>query len=562
MNFLYQNQGRALIRLDSSVKDDAEARPRLNRLNTSDREMEEMVAEAVKKQLNAKDLPIAPDLCSETNAKEDGNTKQNVDLKDSDKSTDADISDSSKLEETSDQFSSAQSSPKITPMKRSNSKKKMSALVSFGSSNDSQNGQSTSLSAYGDGRREVLTTILARGMRGDTVAKGAAKAVQRTVQVMDREKAIKLIMAAGKSGVNNLTNMIAPDHSSDNLTSRPGSLHGDDVSAPTEDDEAIDALRLLLIQNRVAQENLDPENAEKVLGLVTAPPEMNDQTKSENLKDIDMLGEGVIDAGEIDPRLSGCGPMSPAIVNAVKMWKNDEVSNAEVLELVQKDLQFLRHTVFSDTEMATKLIEDSAFWVRFAFGERWAEKKSRIAAKSPFGSKPGWDLVGVIVKSNDDLRQEAFIMQLIELCQEAFENAGLELWVHPYRILATSSSTGIIETVRNAISFDGLKKRPGYGNGGLRGHLIRMTEFEPEPQEAFECAQRNFVRSLAAYSLMSYLFMFKDRHNGNLLLDTAGHVIHIDFGFVFGIAPGGSFSLEMSTPFKLTEEMLEVGIAF
>jgi phosphatidylinositol 4-kinase len=52
--------------------------------------------------------------------------------------------------------------------------------------------------------------------------------------------------------------------------------------------------------------------------------------------------------------------------------------------------------------------------------------------------------------------------------------------------------------------------------------------------------------------------LFKDRHNGNLLLDTAGHVIHIDFGFVFGVAPGGSFSLEMSTPFKLTDEMIEV----
>ena len=43
-----------------------------------------------------------------------------------------------------------------------------------------------------------------------------------------------------------------------------------------------------------------------------------------------------------------------------------------------------------------------------------------------------------------------------------------------------------------------------------------------------------------------------------MLLDTAGHVIHIDFGFIFGIAPGGSFSLESSVPFKLTEEMIEV----
>jgi len=132
------------------------------------------------------------------------------------------------------------------------------------------------------------------------------------------------------------------------------------------------------------------------------------------------------------------------------------------------------------------------------------------------------------------------------------------LWVHPYRILSTGRTTGMIEMVRNAMSFDGLKKRPGYGKGGLREHLQRMTEFMPDPENSFKVAQRNFVRSLAAYSLMSYFFLFKDRHNGNILLDTAGHVIHIDFGFVFGIAPGGSFSLEMSTPFKITEEMLDV----
>ena len=149
-------------------------------------------------------------------------------------------------------------------------------------------------------------------------------------------------------------------------------------------------------------------------------------------------------------------------------------------------------------------------------------------------------------------------MQLIKLCQEAFDLAGLELWVNPYHILATGRTTGVIEMVRNAMSFDALKKRPGYGKGGLREHLQRMTEFTADPGEAFRSAQLNFVRSLAAYSLMSYFFMFKDRHNGNILLDTAGHVIHIDFGFVFGQAPGGSFSLELSTPFKLTEEMLDV----
>jgi hypothetical protein len=48
----------------------------------------------------------------------------------------------------------------------------------------------------------------------------------------------------------------------------------------------------------------------------------------------------------------------------------------------------------------------------------------------------------------------------------------------------------------------------------------------------------------------------KDRHNGNLLLDEEGHIIHIDFGFMLSNSPGG-VNFE-SAPFKLTRELLEV----
>lgn len=66
----------------------------------------------------------------------------------------------------------------------------------------------------------------------------------------------------------------------------------------------------------------------------------------------------------------------------------------------------------------------------------------------------------------------------------------------------------------------------------------------------FPEAQKNFIQSLAGYSLVCYLLQVKDRHNGNILIDNKGHMIHIDFGFVLSISPGG-INFE-NAPFKLT----------
>ncbi|DBA02707.1 TPA: hypothetical protein N0F65_010532 [Lagenidium giganteum] len=187
-----------------------------------------------------------------------------------------------------------------------------------------------------------------------------------------------------------------------------------------------------------------------------------------------------------------------------------------------------------------------------AFGESWSSRRKRLKEASPVGHLEGWDIVSMLGKSNDDLRQEVFTLQLIQKFIEIFRASNLPIWLKSYRIIATSSTCGLIETLCNAISLDGLKKREGYVS------LLQHFEKSYGPQDTPQCieARRNFIQSMAGYSLVSYFLQIKDRHNGNIMLDNEGHIIHIDYGFLLGIAPGGSFSIE-TAPFKLTAEMVE-----
>ena len=188
------------------------------------------------------------------------------------------------------------------------------------------------------------------------------------------------------------------------------------------------------------------------------------------------------------------------------------------------------------------------------FKEPWHVKEVREKKKSKVGHLPGWRLFPVIIKSGDDLRQEQIISQLMFQIYFILQTRKVGSWLRPYGIIATSPDSGIIEAIPDTVSLDVLRRRvPSYTS------LIDFYErfYGDRTSDLFKAARENFVKSLAGYSIVCYILQLKDRHNGNILLDNNGHLMHIDFGFVLGITPGGNMGFEKA-PFKLTREMIQL----
>lgn len=196
-------------------------------------------------------------------------------------------------------------------------------------------------------------------------------------------------------------------------------------------------------------------------------------------------------------------------------------------------------------------IKDVGFVSESVFGKPWEQKLTLYRRNSYFRKFDSLRHRNVVVKGGDDLRQEIICMQLIFKMKEIFEQAKLKVFIKPYEIIVLSENSGLLEFVENSISIDQMKKMSDEGKRDISKFFTEVFQTE----DKLRAAKENFVASLAGSSIMTYVLKLKDRHNGNILLDMDGHIIHIDFGFILGMSPGG-LNFEKS-PFKFTKEYLD-----
>ncbi|GAC94301.1 hypothetical protein PHSY_001872 [Pseudozyma hubeiensis SY62] len=156
-----------------------------------------------------------------------------------------------------------------------------------------------------------------------------------------------------------------------------------------------------------------------------------------------------------------------------------------------------------------------------------------------------------IFKVGDDCRQDVLALQVIAMFKNVYTTVGIDLYLNPYRVTATGPGCGVIDVVPNATSRDEM------GRAKIN-HLLTffIGKYGNPDSIAFQRARMNFIQSMAAYSVVCHILQIRDRHNGNMMIDGDGHLVHIDFGFLFDIGPGGMRFEPYS--FKLSHEMIDV----
>lgn len=133
------------------------------------------------------------------------------------------------------------------------------------------------------------------------------------------------------------------------------------------------------------------------------------------------------------------------------------------------------------------------------------------------------------------MRQDILTIQMLRLMNNLWKQEGVDPGMNPYGCISCGDQIGMIEVVMNAMTTAGVAREFGGVKAVFRKDvMVKWLHQHNETPEKWERAQRNFMRSCAAYCVATYVLGIGDRHNDNIMCTKDGYFFHIDFGHFLG----------------------------
>ncbi|GAX11223.1 hypothetical protein FisN_UnNu033 [Fistulifera solaris] len=176
----------------------------------------------------------------------------------------------------------------------------------------------------------------------------------------------------------------------------------------------------------------------------------------------------------------------------------------------------------------------------------------------------------LLYKHDDDLRQEAFAVKFLQICDRLFQKNGLDLHLLTFDVVPVGTRRGFVEWISGSIPLSelcenwipeepsmirkaGLTKYENISDGSSNPvqDYLRSCAFDGDaPYWISKVVMDRYIKSCAGYSILTYILGVGDRHLDNLLIHSSGAFFHCDYSFLMGSDP------KAYLPLRITPHML------
>lgn len=150
-----------------------------------------------------------------------------------------------------------------------------------------------------------------------------------------------------------------------------------------------------------------------------------------------------------------------------------------------------------------------------------------------------------ILYKYEDIRKDKIIMNLIKLIDIILKREeNLDLNIVTYEIRPINSKSGFIEIVPECDTIYNIKEKLNF--------TILNYIMDNNKEQKIETVRKKFMKSCAAYCVITYILGIGDRHLDNIMITKSGMLFHIDYSYILG------FDAKPITPnMRITSDMVD-----